>query len=91
MKKSRIWKTLQADWLKNAECVRKMIEWIAAQDKASEGKASIIEALVEDGVFEQEIMLPVALYAQMLWTPDVPAAELIGQVAKYPHVRFANV
>lgn len=91
MKKSRIWKTLQADWLKNAECVRKMIEWLAAQDKASEGKASIIEALVEDGVFEQEIMLPVALYAQMLWTPDIPAADLIGQVAKYPHVRFANV
>lgn len=83
--KNKIWKLVQAGWIKNAAYVGKMIGLIA-----KDGKAPIVQALVEDAMFENEVMFPVALYAEMLWTPEQPVNEMIGQVAKYPCVKFAN-
>ena len=84
--KNKIWKFVQAEWLRNAEYARKLIELIA-----KEGKEPIVQALVEDAMLENEVMFPVALYAEMLWTPELSSSEMSGQVAKYPFVKFANV
>ena len=86
IKKNRIWKTLQASWLKNAEYVRKTIKLIS--DRETE---PIIEALVEDGMLENKIMLPVALYAELLWTPESDVLSVTEQVAQYPCVEFSNI
>ena len=85
-KKDRIWKQQQAGWLRNADCVRQIIEAIA-----NGGRNPIVQALVEDAMFENEIMLPAALYAEMLWTPDRDSSEMIEQVSKYPCVHYANI
>jgi len=84
--KNKIWKILQADWLGNAEYLRKMLDLMA--DK---GNQPVLQALVEDSIFEKKIMLPVAIYAEMLWTPKTDTNSLIAQVAKYPCVNFANI
>ena len=83
--KKKIWKKLQADWLRNAEYIRKTVELIA-----NSGKDVILEALVEDSIFERKIMFPAALYAELLWTPDKPVHEILSDVAGYPCVEFAN-
>ncbi|MEE1278171.1 MAG: hypothetical protein UHE86_03815 [Acutalibacteraceae bacterium] len=41
-------------------------------------------------MFENEIMFPVALYAEMLWNPEEPSAEVISRVSKYPCVNYGN-
>lgn len=79
--KDRVWKIVQGNWLKNADYARRIIELIA-----QEGIDPMVHALVEDGMLENKIMLPVAIYAQMLWEPGADTWELMGQVAKYPCV-----
>lgn len=83
--KNRIWKIVQAGWLKNAEYAQKIIALISEK-----GHTPILEALVEDAMFENEIMLPVALYAELLWTPDADLPTLLEEVSKFPCVCFAN-
>ena len=42
--------------------------------------------LVEDGLFEREIRLPVALFAEILWNCDRPYSEILYEVAQRPDV-----
>lgn len=84
--KNRIWKIVQAGWLKNAAYAQKAIALIAKN-----GNTPIVEALVEDAMFENDIMLPVALYAELLWTPEADLGVLTEEVAKFPSVCFANL
>lgn len=84
--KDRIWKLQQAGWIENAECLRRILEAVA---KAS--KDCVVQALVEDSMFENKIAFPVALYAEMLWAPNQSSLELIGLVSKYPCVQFSNI
>ncbi len=83
--KTKIWKKLQADWLKNADYIRKTVELIAGSSNEV-----ILQALVEDSLFESRIMFPAALYAELLWTPNRPVNEIISDVAGYPCVEFAG-
>lgn len=83
--KDRIWKIVQAGWIKNADYARRMIEIIAQKDDA------IVQALVEDAAFENRISLPVALYSEMLWNTSVDTNELIEEVSNYPFVEFSNI
>ena len=48
-----------------------------------------ITALVEDGMFEKQIMFPAALYAEMLWDPGRDTKELLSEVALRSYVEFA--
>lgn len=84
--KTNLWKITQAGWLGHAEYARKIISLME-----KEGNTPIVQFLVEDSVFENEIMLPVALFAEMLWNPDADIHELTEQVAKYPCVSFASL
>ena len=46
-------------------------------------------ALVEDGMFEENIMYPVALYAEMLWNCQSDPKSLMQEVALRSYVEFA--
>ena len=83
--KDRIWKFIQAAWLKNASYAQKIIALIAEKNPDA-----IVQALVEDAMFEKDIFFPVALYAELLWDPKSDIGELTECVANYPCVTFAN-
>ena len=57
-----MWRFVQAYWLANADKAQEMIR---AMCRVKNGELSLL-ALVEDGVFEDNIMYPVALFAEML-------------------------
>lgn len=84
--KNKIWKLQQAGWIKNADYLRKTVEKIRALSNDT-----VVEALVEDALFENEIAFPVALYADMLWDSDRSTAAIIESVSKYPCVHFSNI
>lgn len=79
--KSKIWKIILGGWLKNAENCRKVVETIAKNNENS-----IVQALVEDGMFESKITLPVAIYAETLWNPTEKSEDIIYKVSKSPIV-----
>ena len=82
--RERIWRYIQADWFKNAEYCKKMVEVIA------ENNDSIVEGLVEDAMFECFIPLPVAIFAELLWNPKQNVQELISEVSKFNCVKLIN-
>ena len=79
--KAPLWKNVTAGWLRNAELARKTVSLVAQK-----GDAPILEMLVEDGIFENEIPFPVALLAEMLWDPDRDTDAMLEEVAKYPFI-----
>ena len=46
-------------------------------------------ALVEDGMFEENIMYPIALYSEMLWNCHSDLGQLEREVALRGYVSFA--
>ena len=84
-KQDRIWKYVQAGWMKNLPLVQKTLACIA-----STGRETIVEALVEDGMLEGRISLPTALYAALAWDPSRDPAEVLEETARSPFVGTAN-
>lgn len=85
IRKRRIWKYLQAYWLTHAD---KAYETVRTMAGAKAGKLTVT-ALVEDGMFEENLMFPVALYAEMLWDTESAVKTLIENVALRSYVTFA--
>ena len=81
IKKNKIWKLIRGDWLKNAELLRKTIV-LTTQNCDN----PILQALVEDSMFENKITLPVAIYAQILWSPTIAMEDILEIVSKNPFV-----
>ena len=81
------WKYIQAEWIKNAEYVRKTARNIEGKTKGE----TDIQLLVEYGAFEKEIFFPVALAAAILWNPDENVNGLIEKTALNPAVKFVNL
>ena len=81
------WKYIQAEWIKNAEYVRKIARKIAEKTKGE----TDIQLLVEYGAFEKEIFFSVALAAAILWNPNENENGLIEKVALHPAVKFVNL
>ena len=84
-RKRKIWRYLQAYWFTRAD---KALEMVQLMKKTKNGEL-YISALVEDGMFEEHIMHPVALFAEMLWNSDADIKELISAVALRNYVEFA--
>ena len=84
-RKRKIWKYLQAYWLTNSD---KVYEMIRAMANAKNGDL-VITALVEDGMFEENIMFPVALFSEMLWDNKTEINQMINEVALRDYVEFA--
>ena len=85
VRKARIWRYIQAYWLSYAE---KALEMVREMYLAKKGDL-LLCALVEDGMFERNIMYPVALYAEMLWDCNADIGELQTRVALRSYVAFA--
>ena len=85
VKRHNIWKYVQACWIANAD---KALEMVEEMRRLKDGKLSI-DALVEDGIFEETVMYPVALYAEMLWDTKTPLKKMMKEVALRSYVTFA--
>lgn len=81
-----MWKLIDAQWIKNAKFVKGTLDEI----RAIKGDDFEVQALVEDGMFEEKIFFAVALYAELLWDAQSSTDEIIGLVASKPCVEFAN-
>ncbi len=84
-RKRKIWKYLQAYWLTNADKAQAMVKAMSAAKRGD----LVVTALVEDGMLEENIMYPVALYSEMLWDADAPVNQLMSEVALRDYVTFA--
>ena len=62
-RKAPIWKFVQASWIANADYAQEMIRIMADET----GGDLCICGLLEDGMFEDGIQYPTALFARMLW------------------------
>ena len=79
-----IWRYVQAHWLSNADKAYEMIKAVA-KERAGD---LYITALVEDGMFEEKIYYPVALYSEMLWNTESDIKTLQTDVALRSYVDF---
>ncbi len=84
-RKRKLWKYVQAYWLTNAGYAYDMVKLFKNETNSD----TSIFALVEDGMFEENIMYPVALYSEMLWDTDTDIKEIISSVALRDYVTFA--
>lgn len=84
-RKRRIWRYIQAGWLKNADKAYEMVQEMIRV----KGEDFCVFALVEDGMFEENIMYPVALYSEMLWNCHSDVKTLMKEVALRSYVSFA--
>jgi hypothetical protein len=84
-RKRRIWRYIQAEWLVHADKAYEMVKEMYCLKNGDLG----IFALVEDGMFEENIMYPVALYSEMLWDCNTDKDSLIRNVALRSYVSFA--
>ncbi len=90
MKENRIirkrmsWRNSIAGWLVNGEYALKTFRELI---KVKNGDLSI-NVLLEDGMFEEKIMYPIALYSEMLWSSETDYKELVGNVAIREYVEF---
>lgn len=83
--KRKIWRYLLAYWLVNADKAQEMVRLM---QECKNGDL-YITALIEDGMFEEKIMYPAALYAQMLWDCSGDLKQMMSQVALRSYVEFA--
>ena len=84
-RKHKIWKYIQAYWLTHADYAIEMVRLMA---EAKNGDLDIT-ALVEDGMFEKEIMYPIALYSEMLWNCNAELPAMMSDIALREDVVFA--
>ena len=85
IRKRKPWKYFQAYWIKNGD---KAFEMIKAMQASKKGEL-MITALVEDGMFEENLMFPVALYSEMLWDCNAGFKQMLTEVALRDYVTFA--
>ena len=83
--KRRIWRYLLAYWMIHADKAQEMVRLM---QKRKDGDL-YITALIEDGMFEEKIMYPAALYAEMLWDCNCDLKQMMSQVALRGYVEFA--
>lgn len=84
-RKNPIWKFLQSYWLTNAGYVERLVRLITD----SKNGDLYVTALIEDGMFEENIMFPAALHAEILWNPYYDINKHINEVALRNYVEFA--
>ncbi|MBR5388023.1 MAG: hypothetical protein IK147_00995 [Clostridia bacterium] len=86
IQKRKLWKFSQTNWIANLDYMQKIVKNIVDTRKNNN-----IEAVIEDGIFEKEIPLSAALYAETLWNCEKDSKETFMQVSQYPCVKFANL
>lgn len=84
-RKNRIWRYIQSYWFVNADKAYDMVKTMCEET----GGDLFITALVEDGMFEENVMYPVAIYSEMLWDVNCDLKEMMSSVALRSYVEFA--
>lgn len=84
-RKNLVWKCVQSYWMAYADKAQEMIRTLA---KAKDGDLYMY-GLVEDGMFEEKIMFPAALYAQLLWDCTTDIKITLQETASRNYVDFA--
>jgi len=84
-RKRRIWRYIQAQWFVHADKALEMVKEMACLTRGE----MCICALVEDGMFEENIMYPAALYGEMLWDAEADIKTLMREVALRSYVKYA--
>lgn len=78
--KKPLLKKIQADWIRNAKYAHELIKDF--------DENTMVTVLAEDGLFEEIISYPVALYAQIMWDSSKSIDEIMHTVAQMPDVDF---
>ena len=76
----RIWRYLSGEWLDHGEICRDIMRLYAHQ------AGTAVYNLVEDGIFEREIPLPAALYAELAWDCEQDWRALRRDVLERPDI-----
>lgn len=84
--RGRIWKFRQTNWIRHVENVRLIVQSLIKNKQYMN-----IQALVEDGMLEDHITLPVAIYAEILWNCTREGMETVQQVMKYRCITVENM
>jgi hypothetical protein len=82
--KAAIWRYIQAYWIRNSD---KAYETIKVIHEKTQGRTAI-SALVDDGLFEDKIWYPAALFAAMTWDVNMNIKDLACEVALNPNISF---
>lgn len=78
--KKPLLKKIQADWIINAKYAYELIKDF--------DENAMVTVLAEDGLFEEILSYPVALYAQMMWDSSESLDKIMHMVAQMPDVDF---
>ena len=78
--KKPILRYIQSAWIKNAKYAQELIKEFK--------KDSVVTCLVEEGVLEEAINYPTAIYAALLWDSDRDIGDILYDVAQRPDVDF---
>lgn len=79
--KREILKFVQAYWIRNAKYAHELIKEFRSD--------SMVTVLTEDGMFEETLNYPMALYAEMMWNSDRSTDDILSSTALRPDVDFA--
>ncbi|MGM9683536.1 MAG: hypothetical protein ACI3XQ_08050 [Eubacteriales bacterium] len=85
VRKNKAWRYFQAYWLSYAD---KAYDLVKLLSEIKQGDL-YITPLVEDGMFEKNIMYPVALFSEMLWDTETELPAMMSEVALRDYVDFA--
>ena len=83
--KIKLWKYVQAYWLENIDYARKIIN-VLFETRSGDLYTSM---LLEDGMFEEKIWFPAAVFSEMLWNSQKPSNEILRNIALREDVFFA--
>ena len=78
--KKPILRYIQSAWIKNAKYAQKLIREFKED--------SVVTCLVEEGVLEEAVNFPTAIYASLLWDSDREIGDILYEVAQRPDVDF---
>ncbi|MBR3502953.1 MAG: hypothetical protein IKO07_01765 [Clostridia bacterium] len=76
----QIWRYVAGEWLAHGEKCLETARQFAANDGAA------VYNLVDDGLFEREIPLPVALFAECLWDPAREWRDILRETVQRPDI-----
>ncbi len=84
--KRKQWRLVQAAWLKNIGYAKKAVERLSNQKHGDLN----VQMVVEDGMLEGALWLPVALVSEILWDANADLGEIIQRVSLNSRTQFAN-
>lgn len=84
MKKRRVWRWVQSFWTTNAVYVQKMLKTLC---DAKNGNL-YVTGLVEDGMFEEKVFMPVAMFGELMWNPNLDLTKEYNLITLRHYVEF---